>query len=294
MHEKGFHLMRRRIFLQLGMTGFAGCASKSQAAQTVVNAGPFSVAIPAEWRRTAIIEKVPIQPLYNRDAWAAFRENKRFRLKPGYGCRPQHWALRFPSALPKGVRFDPQNAGDDSTAPQILIHKASEWAVAFTNGEHEETKAAEWLRSMRKDMDQSLTHDDPHLSPGFMDASLTFMCLKRRIDFTGGHGVRMLAQWTIEPELMRLGELHYLFLGMSDDSSCQIIATFPLGLPGLPTDDDKSHLGRSTENYADLSKSFARYEADAKQWLEDHVQEINPSLQTLDAMIQSLVAAHWA
>lgn len=276
------------------MAGLTGCASTAQPKQTLVKAGPFAVAIPTEWRRTAIIEKVPIQPLYSREAWADLQENKRRILKPGYGCRPQHWALRLPAALPNGVRFDRQNVGDDSTAPQILIHKASEWAVAFTNGEHEETKAAELLRSMRKDMDQALTHDDPHLSPGFMDASLSFMCLKRRIDFTGGHGVRMVAQWIIEPELMRLGELHYLFLGMSDDSSCQIIATFPLGLPGLPTGDDKSHLGRSTENYADLSNSFDRYEADAKQWLKDHVQEINPSLQTLDAMMQSLVAVHWA
>lgn len=276
------------------MAGFAGCTSKSRATQTVVNAGPFAVAIPTEWRRTAIIEKVPIQPLYSREAWKAYQENPRCRLKPAYICRPQHWAVRLPAALPKGVRFDQQNVGDDSTAPQILFHKAGEWAVAFTDGVHEEKKAAELLRSMRKEMDQSLTHDDPHLSPGFMDASLTFMCLKRRIDFTGGHGVRLVAQWIIEPELMRLGELHYLFLGMSDDNSCQIIATFPLGLPGLPTHDDKGHLGRSTENYADLSKSFDRYEADAKQWLEDHAQEINPSIQTLDAMMQSLVASHWA
>ena len=286
--------MKRRNFLQLGMAGLTGCTNTSQATQTVVKAGSFAVTIPAEWRRTAIIEKVPIQPLYSREAWEDFQENKRRRLKPGYGCRPQHWALRLPAALPKGVHFDRKNVGDDSTAPQILIHKASEWSVAFTDGEHQETEAAELLRSMRKDMDRSLTHNDPHLSPGFMDGSLTFMCLKRRIDFTGGHGVRMVAQWTIEPELMRLGELHYLFLGMSDDNSCQIIATFPLSLSGLPTSDDKNQLGRSTEKYADLTQSFNRYEADAKRWLEDHVLEINPSLQTLDAMMQSLVASHWA
>lgn len=285
--------MKRRNFLQLGMTAVAGCSKTSQATQTVVKAGPFAVAIPTEWRRTAIIEKVPIQPLYNREAWEDYQENKRNRLKPSYGCRPQHWALRFPSALPEGVRFDQKNAGDDSTAPQILIHKASEWAAAFTNGVHEETKAAALLKTMREDMDQALIHDDRVLSPGYMDASLTFICLKRRMDFTGGHGVRLLAQWTIEPELMRLGELHYLFLGMSDDNSCQIIATFPVNLPGLPTSDDKSHLGRSTENYADLSNSFERYEADGKRWLEAHVQEIDPSLQTLDAMMQSLTAAHW-
>lgn len=286
--------MKRRNFLQWGVAGLTGCTHSSQAAQTVVKAGPFAVAIPTEWGRTAIIEKVPIQPLYSREAWKAYQKNPLHRLKPGYICRPQHWALRLPAALPKGVRFDQKNAGDDETAPQILIHKASEWSVAFTDGEHEEKKAAELLNSMRKKMDQSLSHSDPHLSPAFMDASLSFLCQKRRIDFTGGHGVRMIAQWTIEPDLMRLGGLHYLFLGMSDDSSSQIIATFPLGLPGLPDSEDKNHLGRSTEKYADLTQAFNRYEADAKRWLEEHIQEINPSLQTLDAMMQSLVAVHWS
>jgi hypothetical protein len=286
--------MNRRNLLKLGTLTLVGCNYSKKPQNTVLKAGPFSLTVMSEWAHAAVIEKVPIQPLYSHEAWKAYQENVRYSLKASYMCRPEHWALRLPSALPKGVLFDRQNSGDDSTAPQILIHKASEWAVAFTDGVHEETKTAELLANMRKDMDQSLTRDDPHLSPGFMDASLTFMCLKRRIDFTGGHGVRLLVQWTIEPDLMRLGELHYLFLGMSDDNSCQIIATFPLGLPGLPSSDDKKHLGRSIENYADLSKSFDLYEADAKHWLEQHVLEITPSLQSLDEMMKSLVASHWS
>jgi len=278
--------------LQLGVLTLAGC-DHGKAQATDLKAGPFAVTVPAEWAKKAIIEKVPLHPLYSHEQWKAFQENPKDRDKPSYICRPEHWALRLPSALPKGVRFDRENAGGDPTAPHILIHKAREWAVAFTDGVHEVTKAADLLRSLRKDMDLALTHDDLRLSPGYMDASLTFMCLKRRIDFTGGHGVRLVAQWTIEPELMRLGELHYLFLGMSDDSTCQIIATFPLSLPGLPTRDDKSHLGQTTDKYAVLSESFDDYEADAKRWLEENAQKITPSLQTLDGMMESLVASHW-
>lgn len=272
----------------------AGCRHAQPSQGKTMHAGPFAVTVPVAWSRKASITKVPIQPLYSADDWKAYQNDARRVLKPAYECRPQHWALRFPGALPKSVPFSIETSGGDPTAPQILIHKADEWAVAFTDGVHEEKKPVDLLRGMRQSMDQATVRDDRHLSPAFMDAELSFMCLKRRIDFQGGHGVRLVAQWTIEPDLMRLGELHYLFLGMSDDNTCQIIATFPLTLPGLPSHEDKSHLGRSTADYAELSRSFSRYEADAKRWLQDHEGQIIPSLQTLDGVMQSLNATHWA
>lgn len=278
--------MKRRYFIQLGMAGLAGCAKGRQENGTLVKAGPFVVTVPQKWSKTAIIEKVPIQPLYNRESWEEYQKDKQSILKPAYNCRPQHWAIRLPDALPGGIVFDREHAGDDATAPQILIHKADEWGLAFTDGEHEETKVADVLRSLRKNMDATV-------SPAFMDASQTFACLKRRIDFSGGHGIRLVAQWTIEPELMRLGQLHYLFLGMSDDNTCQIIATFPISLPGLPRPYDKNHLGRGIESYDAFSKKYTEYVADAKKWLEKYEHEITPSIGALDKVMQSLVVSHW-
>lgn len=285
--------MKRRNFIQATVAGVVGQSHARQDDRIVVKAGAFAVTIPAVWQKSTIIEKVPIKPLYNKEDWKAYQADKYRILKPGYGCRPQHWALRFPAALPKGVVFDRENSGENEGAPQILIHKADEWGVAFTDGIHEKDKAGELVQTLRLEMDEVLQKDNPHVSPAFMDASLTFMCLKRRIDFTGGHGVRLVAQWTIEAELMRLGGLHYLFLGMSDDSTCQIIATFPLGLPGLPTSEGSEHLGWSMERYGELTKGFDRYEADAIGWLEKNEPKITPSLQTLDAVMQSLVAKSW-
>jgi hypothetical protein len=61
------------------------------------------------------------------------------------------------------------------------------------------------------------------------------------------------------PTLGRRGLLHYLFLGLSDDDSCPIIATFLLALPGLPDDSRKAtHLGCSNIDYEKLSKEFDR------------------------------------
>jgi hypothetical protein len=285
--------MNRRQYIKCSLAGVAGYVHAQPSATNVLKAGPFSVTAPSEWSKTAIVEKVPLHPLYSASAWSDYQGNKRFQLKPAYSCRPQHWALRFPSALPKGISFDPKSAGEDDTAPQILIHKAAQWDVCFTDGLSETTTKDQLLQSVRKRMDDVLTHDEPHPSPAFMDASLTFQCLKRRIEFKGGHGVRLVAQWTIEPDLMRFKLLHYLFLGMSNDDSCQIIATFPLNLEGLPSLEDKNHLGWSTERYEELSKSFDRYEKEAKRWVETHEERINPTLHALDAMMQSLVAPRW-
>jgi hypothetical protein len=144
-------------------------------------------------------------------------------------------------------------------------------------------------------MEAALTQgDNRHVSPAFMDASLSFECLKQRLDFDGGHGIRMIVQWTIEPELMRKGELHNFFLGLSDDGTCQIIATFPISLSGLPGDDiEAEHLGQSIKRFEELSQNAETYQKDAVTWLEKHATEITPSLDTLDEMLKSLVVRRW-
>ncbi|MGV3660948.1 MAG: hypothetical protein ACO1TE_12235 [Prosthecobacter sp.] len=289
--------MNRRHWLQLSTSAAVPCAGRTArsapSGTAGLKAGPFSMDVPAEWARSAVIEKAPLFPLYDAAEWKGLQTDPSFRKKPGYICRPQHWAVRLPAALPEGFSVDLKNAGDDATAPQILIHKADEWAVAFTDGVHEKVKAAELLRRMRARMDDALTRDEPGFTPGYMDATLSFTCLKKRLEFTGGHGVRLAAQWTIEADLLRKGELHYLFVGMSQDNTCQIIATFPLNLPGLPGADDSSHLGRGMRPYEEMTKGFNSYENTAREWLEKNAATITPSLETLDAMMSSLVARTW-
>lgn len=288
--------MNRRHWLQLSSAALA-CAGHSArsapSATTTLKAGAFSVDVPAGWAKTAVIEKVPLMPLYDADEWKKLQEDPSFRKKPGYICRPRHWAVRLPAALPQGMPADLQNAGDDATAPQILIHKASEWATAFTDGRQEQPNSKRLLSQMRSSMDAALTKDDPHLSPGYMDASMIFMCLKQKVEFEGGHGVRLLGQWTNDADIMRRGSLHYLFLGMSKDSSCQIIATFPVDLPGLPAADGTDHLGRSIKRHEEFNPGRDAYEKEAKQWLEKNAATITPSLETLDAMMSSLVVRTW-
>ena len=285
--------MKPRMLLQLIAVALISCHAAT--AQTVaLNAGPFSVAVPIEWSKTAIVEKIPLLPLYSDGDWKAFKANPMFILKPGYNNRPQHWALRFPEAAlsPKG--FDPKQAGDDATAPQILIHKANEWGLAFTDGRHEETKAGEIVKKLRTELDDWKTKDLANGSPAFMDAELTFICLKKEIAFNGGRGIRLVCQWNIEADLVRKGRLHYLFLGLSSDDTCQIIATFPLNVDGLPPEhENATHLGRSTKRYEELEKGFSAYESEAKKWLEKNADGMSPKLSVLDDMMKSLSVTHW-
>lgn len=251
-----------------------------------ISAGPFSVLVPADWAATANVEKVPIVPLYNEWGWKETQRNSMFQLKPSYDIRPQHWAIRFPKLDIKIEAHGDVNPGEDSSAPQILIHKSAEWDAA--------KDAQRSIQRLRRDLDawgkKNLSH-----SPAFMDAHLYFICLKKKLRFKGGYGYRMLAQWNIEPSLVAKRELHYLFIGMSDDNSCQVIATFPIDIPGLadPDNRDSEHIGYSYSRYNELLNGFQKYERLAKAWLVGNAAKSKPAIKDLDAMIASLVAAKW-
>lgn len=294
---------KRREWIHLATAALCGCKERKEA-PVATSTGkeepcPFTFEIPPGWIASSRIEKVPAKPVYTPEE---LEEVRRAELngdvpaihKPGYFNRPQHWAIRLPAATPAGIPVNPEDPDDDPTAAQILIHKADEWSAIMADGEKGREKSADLLRTFRRNLDDAVNGGDDLVSPAFMDAALGFRCLRKRLDFQGGRGVRMLAQWTIESDLMRKGRLHYLFLGLSDDDSCQIIATFPVDLPGLPDDEPEAeHLGHSTESYEALNRQFAGYERDAVAWLEQRADEITPSLDVLDNLIRSLVVRRW-
>ncbi|MEK7948931.1 hypothetical protein [Luteolibacter soli] len=235
-----------------------------------------------------------MHPLYTAEEWKQTQTDQQFILKPSYYNRPLHWAIRLPAATPSGIPIEPENADDDSEAAQILIHKADEWGSIMTDGTVGREKPDKSLGTLRKQIDEAATGDGDVSSPAFVDGSAGFPTLKKRLEFDGGHGIRTVTQWLFENDLMRKGRLHYLFVGMSDDNTCQIIATFPITLPGLPDDSpDAEHLGRSSRREEDLSQNFEAYCTEAEAWLATHAAEITPGLQTLDDMIRSLVVRRW-
>lgn len=294
---------KRREWIHLATAALCGCKERKAAPASnppaIADRCPFTVEIPPEWIASSRIEKVPAKPVYTPEELEGVLQDEQNGIppaanKPGYFNRPQHWAIRLPAATPAGIPINLEDPDDDPTAAQILIHKADEWGAIMSDGIKGREKTPKFLRMFRRKMDEASGGGDDLVSPAYMDAFTGFRGLKKRIDFQGGHGTRMLAQWMIETDLMRKGRLHYVFLGLSDDDSCQIIATFPLDLPGLPNDErEAEHLGHSTERYEALNRQFADYERDAVAWLEQHADKITPSLDVLDNLIRSLVVRRW-
>lgn len=294
--------LTRRNWIFLAGASLCGCKGRGSAGgagssggviDPRIQAGPFSVELPIEWRESARADETPATPLYTTGEWERVQADRKANVvpsvyKPHFGIRPHHWAIRVPAALPKTLTPVVGDPGDNPTAPQILIHTADEWAAIFADGIDGKENAEETIRKLREGMDAAARENGPAMVPAFMDAALSFQCLKKRVEFKGGYGVRLLAQWTTEPEILRRNQLHYLFLGLSDDDTFQIIATFPVDLPGLPEEFVKAeHLGRSI-GQEDFSRNFEAYEKDAIEWIEQHAAEINPGLDTLDRMIESL------
>ena len=240
-----------------------------------------------------------MRPVHTVEEWKQAKVDSSYGLKPGFYNRPLHWAIRLPAATPNGVPIDLENADDNPEASQILIHKTAEWPRVMSDGIEEAPpgNAPNDIHEMRKDLEAVIRGEDTLAFPAYMDAHVSFSCLKQRIDFDGGHGVRMITQWMSGSDLMRKGSLHYLFSGMSDDDTCQIIATFPIDLPGLPDleyEPASKHLGRSLKENTDwLDNDFEAYEREAVAWLIQHQAEIEPRLQTLDDMLRSLVVRRW-
>jgi hypothetical protein len=277
-------------FLLAAVSLFAGEPPETKR----ISAGPFSVFAPVEWAASAVVEKVPIAPLYSRDAWRTAQRDPSFLLKGSYENRPQHWAIRFPKLDIKVESRGDIKPGEDENAPQILIHKSAEWDAAFRDGSYTAKDANRSIQRLRQDLD-AWGKRNLLCSPAFMDAHLEFICVKKKIRFKGGYGYRMLAQWNTELSLATKRDLHYLFIGMSDDDSCQIIATFPLDIPGLadPDNRESEHIGYSYSRYSDVFNGYDKYKRLAKAWLVDNAAKSNPAIKDLDAIIGSLAAAKW-
>lgn len=259
-----------------------------------LSAGPFNLKAPPQWADSALVEKVPEKPLYSAAAWKSFNEDSLNTLKPSYENRPQHWAIRFPTLVLKGETFDKQNAGADPMAPQILIHQTDGWSTILETGGTDFQKASEARIRLRKSLTSLETEIPPRLTPSFVDGGLNFISLKKKLRFKGGHGYRFLTQWAIEHDLVSRGGLHYLFVGLSDDDSCHIIATFPLDSPGLPSSaTEAEHLGYSAQRYEELTKNFTAYHEAAVAWIEQREKQFTPSLDALDRLIESLSAETW-
>ncbi len=280
----------RRILSCVGLLWLIG-GLQAQESTIKITAGPFLLEAPKAWADSIKVEEVSSAPLYSEADWEAYQRDSSNRLKPSYDNRPQHWAVHFPALALPGTSWDPAEKGP--TAPQVLIHRSEDWASVFGVGRHTPDEARQKLSELRAQQTAMDKGDFSQSGPAFVDGDFSFVSLPKKLRFNGGQGYRLVGQYLMEPDILRRGSLHYVFIGLSDDSTCQVIATFPLDAPGLPKLDAEEHLGRSVKTFETQSSDFPAYTDDAVTWLTRHEKKFTPSLEALDRVIESLSAATW-
>ena len=276
------------FFSSIVVGGLADDASR-------ITAGPFEITVPALWAKTAIVEKVPVHPLYSEKQWKEYLVDRNNALKPSFLDRPEHWAIRLPASHLGSGLFDSHFANEDESAPQILIHRAEQWESIGRNGSIESSRADEFTQRLKENLvGPEKRNDVRSYYPAYGEGAFAFLVLRKRVDFRGGFGFRMLGQWNVDCDFARRGGMLYLFLGFSNDNTCQIIASIPITLPGLKeAAQTKEHLGFHLEPYDRFVMSYEAYEEAVQRWLSGNSANIQPSLVTLDAMIASLRAETW-
>jgi hypothetical protein len=289
-------MLTRRQWL-LSTPAFAGAnALRAESIQPqLIKAGPFSIQCPAGWAESVVAEKVPTNPLYTHEQWLAFKANPANQLKPSYPNRPEHWAIRFPK-LATSDTVPLSRFNGSVNAPQVFIHHTIDWAGILDTRNASESNRRDGINVLRAEFEKMLSQPKSFRVPLLvLEGAFEFVSLQRILKFSGGQGVRMVTQCDIEATLLCRERFQYLFVGMSDDDSCYIVASFPLKLEELPSgrDENAKHIGFDLTDYDHLLRNFEKYQTQAVQWLAQREDLIEPKLTALDTMIESLRAVTW-
>ena len=172
--------------------------------------------------------------------------------------------------------------------PQIFVYPAQDYAVV-------NQKAAESIKRLKGILaspNAQYTNDVLPYIP-FINAGQVFAAQEKILQFNGGSGLRIVTQYASDVSPINNGGLFYHFEGLTNDGKYYIVAILPTNLPFLPVDNDPNSAvpssgiafpktnaaGSDFENY--FKQATDRINATAPD-------QFNPSLNTLDALIQSI------
>ena len=175
-----------------------------------------------------------------------------------------------------------------SQVPQIFVYPAPDYAAV-------NQKAAESIKRLQVILaspNVQYTNDVLPTIP-FINAGQVFAAQEKALQFNGGSGLRIVTQYASDVSPINNGGLFYHFEGLTSDGKYYIVAILPVNLSFLPTDNNpdsplpsggiafpqNNASGTDFENY--FKQVGSRIDATAP----DH---FNPSLNTLDALVQSI------
>lgn len=255
-------------------------------------ASGVSVKLPAEWKKHAAMEIVPATPLYSKQEQSYIADyRKRKKAGEAVGEFPQDLLRKAGGALPKHIRIRFENLpefefeGGTVHQPQITIQRIEDYRLIESADGEPHSRIFPELENIAFEEDLQ----KPLKQVPFIHVITTGAhYFSKRIAFRNGKGVRFVTRFDYDADVLRKGVLAYFYQGITDDRKHFVFATFPIKMAGLG---DHSHLGYSAESrdeYDRLVHGFKDYRKKAEAWMRDNEATIQPRLELLDRIMQSI------
>lgn len=181
---------------------------------------------------------------------------------------PEHWEVTFAKSNAHVYVFP-------TSDPKVKDFKKSYPTVA------DATKDLSLLLKSKSAMPKNI----PYLP--WMDASTPINSHMKYVNFKNGSGVRYIATYQIEQEVVSNDGLLYSMQGLSTDGKYFVSAMIPIKSKTLPAKSDAATW--SKEKYDTFSKDFANYSKKEEAKLNKLADgAFSPSIADLDKIIESI------
>lgn len=191
-----------------------------------------------------------------------------------------------PAHLQLTLQGYPPNASFQ--VPQIFVYPAQQYAAANQNA----AESIKRLQAVLSKPDSQYTNDVLPYVP-FFNAGQVFAAQEKIVHFNGGSGFRIVTQYAQDVSPINNGGLFYHFEGLTVDSRFYIVAILPTSLPFLAIDNNPASPVPTggipfPQNNASGSDFENYFHGVTKLINNSSADQFNPSLITLDALIQSI------
>jgi hypothetical protein len=172
--------------------------------------------------------------------------------------------------------------------PQIFVYPAQQYAAANQNA----AESMKRLQDILSKPDAQYANDVLPIVP-FFNAGQVFAAQEKVIQFNGGSGLRIATQYAQDVSPINNGGLFYHFEGLSSDGRFYIVAILPISLPYLAVDNNPDSSvptgGIPFPRNNASGPGFDNYFKGVANLIDGSpADQFNPSLNTLDALIQSI------
>jgi hypothetical protein len=172
--------------------------------------------------------------------------------------------------------------------PQFFVYPAQEYAAANQSA----AESIKRLQAVLLNPNTQYTNDILPYIP-FVNAGQVFAAQEKVVQFNSGSGLRVVTQYAQDISPINNSGLFYHFEGLTGDGKYYIVAILPTNLPLLAAGNDPASPvpvgGIPFPPNNASSSNFENYFKQVTELIDNSpVDQFNPSLNTLDALIQSI------